>query len=74
MKKLLVSAFIVALAMISGSFVTPAHSAFAAIAFDAATNGGNSSTGTLTFSHTATGTNRILFVGALTTSVVRHAD
>jgi DNA-binding protein len=38
------------------------------VAFDAATNGGNSSTGTLTFSHTATGTNRILFVGALTTS------
>ena len=34
-----------------------------AIAFDAATDGGNSATGTLTFAHTCTGTNRFIVVG-----------
>lgn len=38
------------------------NGALAAIAFDAATNGGTSGTTSLTFSHTTTGSNRILIV------------
>jgi hypothetical protein len=40
-----------------------ASPASAAIAFDAATNGGNSTTGTLSWTHTTTGSNRLLVVG-----------